>query len=78
MKLCWEGKVEQATQRNMSDKIKAASEHDIDLANKTEPEPLIRKSTINDSARHSPQCYCSRTTRGLKWTEANTPDANDF
>lgn len=29
-------------------KWKSASEHKIDLTNKTEAEPLIRKSTIND------------------------------
>lgn len=73
--LCLRRKVQQETQRDtedMSDKIKAASEHNIDLTNKTEPEPLIRKSTINDFAQHSTQCYCCRITRGIKSDEANT------
>lgn len=57
---------EKSTAGDTSDKIKAASEHNIDLTNKTEPQPLIRKSTINDFARHSTQCYCCRITRGIK------------
>ena len=51
---------------DMSDKVKAASEHNIDSTNKTEPEPLIRKSTINDFAGHRALCYCCRVTRGIK------------
>jgi len=58
--------VNEGTQRDMSDLIKAASEHNIDLTNKTEPGPWIRKSTINDFARHSTRCYCCRITRGIK------------
>lgn len=62
----------------MSDKINAASERNIDSTNKTEAQPLIRKSTINDfgSAQYTVLLLQNHTTNqiGQKQTQSGLSD----